>query len=381
VVKRFIFACAALAACNWTTFDDLANKTWVHSQTKPATGSSNYAIGIATASNGATGGRLGVLGTDETTFSVLAYDTNGSTSLLGSSVHLAADSTNAITMLPAQPIFVGDGAGNIALVAAGGKGIAVLRGPADMPVQLSFASTTAADAAAFSGMSLVIGSSGVLYQLDAQQNMTMCMAMDNMGQPIAGVAGLGGDSQHFYVWSTDGALYAYPPALGTACTASAKVFTASGFSPAVGAQVMPIAGTKYGILAGLAADGTSGQVFLVDLSGSSQTGPATLVTDPFVTSAFGAMGTSGATFLALGFPARSVDGTTCGQVELHGFANGMLNVAADELLNDEQPSSDQQFGRGLAVMPFNNAGVLVVAAKDEVYAYYKTLQYDDLPPK
>lgn len=376
-MSRYIFLAAALAACNWTAFDDLQDSTWVKSEQKPSIGSSSYAVAIMPATSDATGGTLAVISDNDPTLSALSYSTSGSISVQGSAVHLGSVASNAITALPDPPVVADNGQGTVALAAPGGAGIAVVAGPIAMPVQTSFAASPATvDAATFAGANLVIGSGATLYQLDPMNMMTSCTALDTASAPVAGVAALAADSAHVYVWTTSGALYEYPVALGNTCIATRKVFTATGAMPGAGARVHVVTGTQFALL--VAANG----VWTVDLMGTNQSGPASLTTsDTIAASAFGTMGTSDSPFLALGFPGRTVDGATSGQVELHGFTNGVLSQAPDDAFQDAQPTANQLFGRALAVMPFNGHGVLAVAARNEVFTYYKTLVYDDTPPK
>jgi hypothetical protein len=374
-VSRYLLL-AALAACNWTTFDDLQSSTWVKSVAKPNTGSSSYALAITSASSDPMGGQLGVMSDNDVTFSLLAYSASGSVSLSGMPVHLGSVASNAITALPEQPIFVNNGAGTIAFAATGGAGIGVLFGPVAMPVQTSFAATPPnVDAATFAGANLAIASGATLYQLTPMNVMTKCIAMDTTSTAVPGIAALAADAMHAYVWTTTGVLYEYPVALGTVCVATRKVFTATGAMPQTGARIHVVAGTQFALLV------DDSGVWIADLMGTNQAGPANLTASGIAASAFGTMGTSDSPFLALGFPDRMVDGTTSGQVELHAFTNGVLNGAPDEALQDAQPTANQLFGRDVAVMPLNGHGVLAVAARNEVFTYYKTLVYDDTPTK
>jgi hypothetical protein len=363
---REMWLTTSLAACSWTSFADLAARTWAHSQKKPAITSSGWAVAIAQASSAPSGGQLAVLGVHDTTYAVIGYDPKGNSRELGSAIHLGADATNPILDLPPQPVFVDDGAGHIALVAAGGKGIAVLTGPSDAPTQTSFPAPSPVSAATLAGTTLVIGAGSELFELDATGRLASCTATDPAGAPISGVAAIATDSTHVYVWAADGGLYAYPVALGTTCAPGQRVLTSDGFAPGTGARIFLVPGTSTALLAG------NGRVYVVDLVAGALPVPV-LTTEPFASAAFGA------DFLALGFPDREVGGVTCGQVELHAFHTGALDATPDEALSDAEPQTNQHFGRSVAVMKFNGADVLAVAASDEVFAYYKTSLYDALP--
>src|SRR4029079_7692626 len=47
-----------VGACKWTDFDDLADKTWVHSTDKPDIGSTDYGVAIVGVTTQASGGQL-----------------------------------------------------------------------------------------------------------------------------------------------------------------------------------------------------------------------------------------------------------------------------------------------------------------------------------
>ena len=88
----------------------------------------------------------------------------------------------------------------------------------------------------------------------------------------------------------------------------------------------------------------------------------------------------GSNYVAVGIPSRIVDAETAGQVELYRIeATGELISPPSLTLNDAQPEANQQFGRQVATMKFNNQQILVVGAKGEIFAYYKTALYDALP--
>jgi len=56
---------------------------------------------------------------------------------------------------------------------------------------------------------------------------------------------------------------------------------------------------------------------------------------------------------------------------------GVIDAAAAETLNDAQPDGNEVFGRALATMAFNGKTILVVAASNEVFGYYRTQLYGD----
>ena len=389
MVRRAIFLVVALAACDWRTFDDLSSQTWVHSQQTPSgVGSTNYALGIAPVEGSPRPGALAVLGNDEPTYSVLAFDASGGTTVAGSPVRLGQQS---FTSLAPQPVFVAGAQQQVAAAAATmvngtTPAIAVVYGAAETPkfttVPVAAGQPDDPGAATFAGSTLVIAAGMQLYQVDTTAAMPVpvsCSLVDPLTTGPDAIAALASDGTNVYAWMQSGALLALPQALGTSCAATATVATTAGFTPGAGAKLLLSPGSHYAVLAASDASG-KGAVFVVDLLATGATATAGLAPGGVAAAALGALGPAPAmTYLALGFPDRAVSGAKAGQVELYAFdpATGTLAGAPDEVLHDAQPSSGQEFGRDVAVMPFGGAGILVVAAKGEVFAYYETTLYAD----
>ena len=49
-------------------------------------------------------------------------------------------------------------------------------------------------------------------------------------------------------------------------------------------------------------------------------------------------------------------------------------------LSDAQPESKQAFGRAVAVVPFDTKPLIVVAADNEVFTYFRTQLYAETRP-
>lgn len=389
MVRRAILLVVALAACDWRTFDDLSSKTWVHSQQTPSgVGSTNYAVGIAPVLDSTRPGALAVLGNDEPTYSVLAFDAGGSTAVAGTPVRLGEQS---FTSLAPQPVFVAGAQQQVAAAAASTLGattpvIAVVYGAAEAPkfttVSVAMGQPNDPGAATYAGTTLVIAAGSQLYQLDttaAMPAVVTCTLVDPATTGPDAIAALASDGTNVYAWMQSGTLLAIPQALGTSCVATATVATTAGFVPGAGARILLSAGSPYAVLAASDASG-KGAVFVVDLHATGATAVPAISPDGLTSAALGPLGKAPAmTYLALGFPDRAVSGTKAGQVELHAYdpATGTLATTPDEVLNDAQPESGQEFGRDVAVMPFAGAQILVVAAKSEVYAYFETTLYAD----
>jgi NADPH2:quinone reductase len=60
---------------------------------------------------------------------------------------------------------------------------------------------------------------------------------------------------------------------------------------------------------------------------------------------------------------------------VHGGTSGIGTTAMT--LHDAQPERGQQFGRAVAVMPFNGEPVIAVAADNEVFVYFRSALYGE----
>ncbi len=369
--------------CSWTSFDDLSKQAWAQSTQKPSVGSSNYAVALAGTSPNTAGGQLSVLGTNEVTYSTLVYDTKGGTTV-GPSFNLAGAAQ--IETLTMSPILVSDDVGDCAAVAnatppGGTTTIAAFKGCASQPGSTSLPSALPPDAAAYVGTTLVVAAGPNLY-VDMPGGALWCAPGDETNAPVASIAGLGGDDKNVWAWGANGKLYSYAladlmtcalttampaPTSGT-MIASRITGVATNYTPATGSSVMVVGNSmstnRFVVLAGT---GASGKVFVVRDDTTVATVGTPLDAANLQAAATGDFGTG--TFVALGFPGSS----TGGEVELHEIntSTGALNATADKTLADAQPDSGEQFGRALAIMKFNGLNVLAVAAKSEVFAYFR----------
>jgi hypothetical protein len=199
------------------------------------------------------------------------------------------------------------------------------------------------------------------------------------------VAAMAATSTDLWVWTKSGSLISYPldeviacdlgnlPAPGNAS------FTPAGFMPAPGARIhVSDVSSDFAILTGHPVSSRSGSVFVVQLSTGTQVG-STATVEGLRTSELATLG--GESYLVLGVPDRSIDGVAAGAVDLHAFApaTGALTATPALTLHDAEAESGQLFGRGLATMSFNGSPILVVAGDSEVWAYYRTSLYDQLP--
>jgi hypothetical protein len=375
-----------LTACKWTDFDDLSDQTWVHAQDKPSIGSTDYAISIVGASDGADGGSVAVVSTDSPTYSTIRYDAKGGSKIGDNPLKLGQ---HFITSLSEKPILVSDGAGKIALVekAIDSGQIAVVSGPAATPADLAFAGNPPS-AAVWSGGNLYIAApaSGAampnLFVVDGTSNMPSCALTDETGMPLqaAAIATSGGK---LWVWTKSGSVMAYDQTLLVAgCTtvpALTGAFTQA-FTPGSGARIHIVGdGThEWAVLAGASSDRSApGEVVVLDVTQDPpvQVG-TTLPVDGLLSSTVAVLDTK--TYVVLGIPSAQVGNTTAGEVAIHDFdpSNGTLGDMPSEVLNDAQPENNQLFGRDVTTMQFNGHTILVVAASNEVFAYYRTSLYN-----
>lgn len=370
-MRKFIFLPLVLAgACNWTDFDDLADKTWVHSTDKPNIGSTDYGVAIVgvTATTQSQGGQLAVISNDTPNYSTLDYSADGSTAVGPNNQKLGI---HFIASLSDPPILITDGTGKIAVVerAIDAGNIAVVLGTANMVNDAPFPSMATPDSATFAGANVLIAAGSTIYTVTGTTPATNCALTDTMFRAAA----LASDGTTLYIWTQAGAFYSVPVA--SPCAAAGNTFMSTGFMPANGAKIHLVG--QYAVLAGHAMSSTSGQVIVVDTTTMMQVG-TTLMVDGLKSSTVGNFG--GANYVAVGTPSRIVDAQTAGQAELYALdANGMLASSPALTLNDAQPEANQQFGRQVATMKFNNQQILVVGAKSEIFAYYKTALYDALP--
>ncbi len=375
------------AGCSWSSFDDLADQTWVHSTQKPNVGSSDYATAVVGVTVGTSGGRLAVVGNSAPTYSTLAFDAKGGSALGPNPQKLGQ---HFIVSLDEQPILVTDGMGRVALVAAAidSGNIAVVVGDADSVADGPFPSPQPPDAATFFGASgeLVIAAGSTLFVEADTSGVKACTPVDSSNAPVT-IAALDHDATHVWAWTKDGRLFGYDGAmLGTVCqtpsgSAAPTIAPSAGglatsFMPGTGARILIV--QKWAVLAAHANSATTGSVFVADLTASPITQVGTTLNADGIVSAT-QLSTGGSEYIALGFPTRAVGGTTTGQVDLLQLHTdtGALDAAPVEQLNDDQPDSNEVFGRALATMTFNGKDILVVAASNEVFSYYRTQLYSD----
>ncbi len=412
-----VFTC--LGACNWTEFDDLATDTWVDSTVKPDVKSADYGVAIqrgADASESAQGGTLAVIGAGPGSYSELAYSAAGSASLSTTTVQLAAQ---GILTLDSPPIFLASPTSSeVALVTTGdNSSIVVATGSHTLLVRQLFTAntnlgtgavkSTTPDAAtymrpvAFPGGGADPGPApivavgdvvmGTIYALPMNTQQPACKLTDG-GSPIQ-VRALGAVPNattpaidDLLVWNgADGKLLRYDGrTMGggnvfNGCTTKSPIASTSGTNtpahhPGRGSQILAIDQNHVLLQGHDVTQGDAGFLQVYDVQTMAPVGIP--ITTPGLRSA--AILTPGTeNYVLAGYPSASVDGKTAGQVQVYKLtAGGIESSKPLATLHDAQPENNQQFGRSVAALPFNDTQVIAVAADNEIFVYFRANQTD-----
>lgn len=404
----FLAAGGALGACNWTEFDDLADQTWVDSTKKPDVKSSDYGVAIvrgADPGESASSGTLAVIGAGPGSYSELLYSASGSSSLKTNSLQLAAQ---GIMALDSPPILIASpDSPEIALVTTGDtSSIVVATGAHTLLVRQLFVGTTTLgnvaipttpDAATYIHPAgspqpkplVAVGDivMGTVYDPPAGSKQPACKLTDVSNgiqvRAIAAVPGLGAH-EDFLVWNgVDGKLLRYDgDAYGGCTTAPPLASTAPAdkpaFVPGHGSQILRIDATRV-LLQGHQdiAKGNAGFLQVYDALTLKPVGnPVTA--DGLRQAAV--LTTSTGTFAVAGYPGTIIDGASAGVVQVYKItASGLDSASPAATLHDAQPENNQQFGRAVAVMPFNGKQVIAVAAGNEIFVYFRANLGDGTP--
>lgn len=391
-----IAASTLVGACKWTEFDDLSNETWVGSSTKPGNVKSDqYALAIVRGSvTGATGGKLVVIGNGEPTYSELIYAANGDTSVPSTVVDFKA--AYGIQATVDHPILLADPTSDdISLVIGTTNGFAVLTGNTGTLklYQLFGQSQPQPDAATYvqvapstKPLPLVgVGSAveGVfLPALPSGASQPTCTLLDASTpgftaqiRALGRVAGTPSDD--VLMWDASGHLYRYPGAVFNGCATPGTepdAGLALTFTPEVGSQILPLDSTHV-VLAG--HSGANGFLQVIDVDAMAAVGDSVSV--PGLASADLLVDGTGHGYVVAGVPTAQVDGAAVGEVQLFPLAPTGITSTVAAAYHDAQPDADQQFGRSVAVVPFNGTSVIAAAAKNEVFTYFRANLGDGTP--
>ncbi|MBA3393890.1 MAG: hypothetical protein H0T89_14675 [Deltaproteobacteria bacterium] len=412
-----IMGLAALASggCKWSEFDDLESEAWVESTQKPDNDSSNWAVAIQRGQRGGTGGKLAVLGASQALYNELVYTSTGDVSVATNELEL--NSQFGLGNIEPDPIFLADPASDdVAFVTSGGSAsITVLRGPSGQLTPHQVFGPGRPDAATYMVAPNLDDTAGVQASqtLVAQDDRVFGTFFGTVPNPqprcklAAGampinVRGLGAvrqagkDYDDVVVWTAGGDLYLWDggifngarsskcpdPTPGDGDVTGTSVAplagpVASGFSPGTGAQILTF-GSATGSFAVLQGHTDAGEGFLhvIDLATLATIGAPR--TDRLLRTAT-VFELAGKHYVVAGYPNAIVDGTNSGQALVFEVsATSGINPAPVLTLHDAQPETNQQFGRGMAVMPFDGKPVIVVAADNEIFTYFRTNLYPDV---
>jgi hypothetical protein len=423
IISASLVVLATTGACKWSDFDALEEEVWVHSFEKPDNASTNWGVAIQRGRAAGTGGKLAVLGASQPLYGELTVSSNGDVAVANEH---ELGSEHGLPGIEVEPILLADPASDdIAFVTSTGAGnITVLRGPgtdgALIPHQV--AGPTRPEAATYMVAPELDNGAGV------QPSQTLVAEGDRVfgtffgGVPTAqpqcrltagatpvNVRALGAVRQagklydDVIVWTQTGNLFVWDGgvfngARSSACpdatpadpdntgTSAAPLLgpVETGFSPGAGAQILTFETVEAGVVTGRYAvlqghnDAREGFLALVDLATLAIVG--TPRTDRELRTA-ALMTLDGTPHVVAGYPNAVVDGTIAGQVLVleispQGATPG-LGATPRLTLHDADPESNQAFGRGVAVMPFDGKPVIAVAADNEIFVYFRTNLYAD----
>lgn len=417
----------ALGACDWRTFDELADEAWADSAGSPGDlNAGEFATNVAF-SGGGDGVTFLVSGQRPDGVAMIAYDPAGSLSSAGESILAGGGSPNPDT-LPAHPAMAGDASSTEGAIAIGlaengftmGR-VLVYRpsGPSllqSVPIgtgvvtALAFGATnkaansTATDIVATTGDQVnVLGG----YELEASLRTTASCGFGRDRAFAAAVADIDSSSAESEIIlaigneSMSGAAStvlildgltveaANADLTDTSCVANGRTALAELAAPAdeadFGAALVVADFDGSGGFDVAVGAPSSNKVYIymnVDLAGGAPAAP-TEVSGPSGSDRFGetlAAGDfdgDGNDELVVGDPGATVDGTAnAGRAYIIPSDGGFGTVFT---LGDASPEADQSFGRGLAVGSFSGSGtVLAVAARNEVFTYFRTALSTDV---
>lgn len=378
-------AAAALPACKWTEFDDLEKETWVEATTKPGeVKSGDYGLAIARGAQASTdGGRLVVIGTNSASYSELQYSAQGDTSVPATKLDLEVQYGIANISSTTSILITNPTNDDVSLLAASDNGIAMLTGSAGTLKLYQFFNVAAPDAATY----MTPGSKGTALPIVAVGATVyggfLPALAQNMAQPSCALTGLtkiralgaapSGTSDDLLAWDESGKLYQFNTTVFDGCSAAVvPVATLDvGFKPGAGSRIVPIDATHVLLVgqngnAGFLAEAalSTGSISLVG-SGVNVAGLASAA----VLTVTGL--DSSVSYVVAGEPTASVSGTVAGQVELYPLTVSGVGATPVANLHDAQPEGGQEFGRSVAVLPFNGEPVIAVSANNEIFTYFR----------
>ncbi|MBL9014200.1 MAG: hypothetical protein JNL83_08485 [Myxococcales bacterium] len=396
-----LLALAAAPACKWTEFDDLEGDTWVTATDKPNGDSTDYGVAIARGQRGSNGGKLVVLGSGQAQFTELVYSPNGDADLAPTAQKL--NSQFGIGNLDIQPILLADPTSDeVSLVVnSGGQSIAVLTGAGGLLAHQVFGPEQP-DSATYMlpppnatqptpPVQVLVAASDVVYGAfvsNTPNPQPKCNIVDDAAAALD-VKGLGATrlapstTDDVVVWGVPkaggmGKLSVYPGSVFAGCAAPQAPLTGwatatTPFAPSKGSQLIMVDATH--VLAVGHKDLGNPESFLglyrLDPTAKTITMIGAPVTVPDLRTA--AIYDDGSKkYVVAGYPTAIIDGTKSGQVAIYTLdLTSGIGTSPSAVLHDAQPEEEQQFGRAVAVTPFNGKPVIAVAADNEIFMYFR----------
>ncbi len=396
---RTLVLITLVAGCSWTTFDDLEKQTWVNSTQKPDGNSNDYGVAIQRGVRSGDGGDLVVIGAGQALYTELNYSPAGDADLNGATEQ-KLDSQFGIGNLDTQPLLLAapDSDDISLIVNSGGASIAVLTGTHALVVRQIFGPSDP-DTATYmvppvsAGETIaqpIVGVANSVYGVSAAEPAPppTCALVDGSNAAVA-IKAIGAAritqtaTDDIVIWNSDGNLLLYSGDVFKGCTGTqspiaGSVAVQTGFQPGKASTIETFA-DHFVLLAGHHDADTSSEMLVYDVSAMAGTNltplaiGAPISKDGQRSAVILELVTPPSRYAVAGYPNEPINGTVSGQVLVYPLdtATG-LDVTPKITLNDAQPDTNEEFGRALAVMPFNNNPILAVSADNEIFAYYRT---------
>lgn len=384
-MKKIIFL-AAVSACSWTQFDDLADTTPARAADKPdGVKSSDYGIQVAgaTAPSNTSGGTIAVLSTGPGNFSTLELDPGGKDQNLGDNETLGQHTIDSLTG-NAQLLF--DGVGSIALVDNSNVGtiIAITGNTSGLTVDTQVGTSAHPIATAFASGELVVAvepMTGMPNVFSVKGTAVVnCTLVDNAAMPLAAAA-IAIDGTKLWAYAKSGAFFGYDlsalDATGTCTSLAPTTAVAMAGAAMNGGHIDVIAG-KFAIVTSFdSATTTTGAVQVVATSPAVALVGTPVAAAGVRSAAFASLADKG--MVVLGYPNRADSSTVgAGAVDLHAIAldTGVLDGTPAQVLTIPNADTNHLFGRSVTTTSYNGKPIVVASASNTVYSYYATMLYE-----
>jgi hypothetical protein len=218
--------------------------------------------------------------------------------------------------------------------------------------------------------------------VDAMQMHVRCKLVDASGGPIT-PRGLGAARvsnakvDDVIAWGAGGKLYRYPGTVFNGCSPSQTPLAThdTGFVPGLGSQILAIDATHV-LLQGHHDTDDASVLQVYDATTLAPVGGMAAAAQ-LRTAAILNTGTQ--QYVIAGYPGEDVDKTTGGVVRLFKVSAAGIESEPAAVLHDAQPENGKSFGRAVAAVPFNGKQIVVVAANNEIFAYFRLNLTDGTP--